>query len=94
MSWNPAYPPGYGKTTDTDKNKAPVGRREHYHPGCCWSAGRNRHAGTCWTAGYSRTAGCNRSTRLPGTVMFGLGALGIVILVVAILLALYLIKRI
>lgn len=25
MSWNPAYPPGYGKTTDTDKNQAPVG---------------------------------------------------------------------
>ena len=25
MSWNPAYPPGYGTTTDTDKNQAPVG---------------------------------------------------------------------
>jgi len=25
MSWNPAYPPGYGKTTDTDRKKAPVG---------------------------------------------------------------------
>jgi len=25
MSWNPAYPPGYGTTTDTDKNRAPVG---------------------------------------------------------------------
>ncbi len=25
MSWNPAYPTGYGKTTDTDKNQAPVG---------------------------------------------------------------------
>jgi len=25
MSWNPAYPPGYGETTDTDKNQAPVG---------------------------------------------------------------------
>ena len=62
MSWNPAYPPGYGKTTDTDKNQAPVGGENIIILAAAGPQGATWHAGTRWTAGYSRTA------RLPGTV--------------------------
>ena len=63
MSWNPAYPPGYGKTTDTDKNKAPVGGENII---ILATAGPQGATGTQGPAGLQGTQGPQGATGAQG----------------------------
>ena len=63
MSWNPAYPPGYGTTTDTDRNKAPVGGENII---ILAAAGPQGATGTQGPAGLQGTQGPQGATGAQG----------------------------